>query len=262
MIAILQRVRRDLEQACRISWRDPAFTLVTLLTLTLGIGANRGCQRDRAVLLKALPVPDSTASSCWTNTGATIAAAPCPGWTSAIGETASAIGKSIDLNGSSYAVIGVLPPTFAFFDARVDVYLPVGLHGSDTEWTRRGNHPDLLGLARLKRGNSLSSARDAFDVLMKQLEDQYPRSYTGLTTTIIVARRTSSRQNSAGCSRVDHRGGSTVRVRRAAARRIYKRWRKRHACRTPEERGPMLSVSYLRQRIAALRLYKLSQSNV
>ena len=106
-------------------------------------------------------------------------------WLTRLNGARDAIGKSIDLNGSSYAVIGVLPPTFAFFDARVDVYLPVGLHGDDAEWTRRGNHPDLLVLARLRRGISLSSARAAFDVLMKQLEEQYPQSNTGLTATIV-----------------------------------------------------------------------------
>ena len=56
----LQSVWQDLAHACRLLRRDPAFTLVALLTLALGIGANTAIfSVIDAVLLKALPYPDA-----------------------------------------------------------------------------------------------------------------------------------------------------------------------------------------------------------
>jgi putative ABC transport system permease protein len=105
-------------------------------------------------------------------------------WMTRLNGAADVIGTTIDLNGASCAVIGVLPAAFEFFDTQIDVYLPVGLHGADPEWTRRGNHPDLLVLARLRQGVPLSSARAAFDIIMQGLEAQFPQSNTGLTASI------------------------------------------------------------------------------
>jgi putative ABC transport system permease protein len=258
----LQSLWQDITHACRILRRDPAFTLVAVLTLALGIGANTAIfSVIDAVLLKALPFPDAqrlvvldesrrehgSRTVSWMDfrdwrdqnrafddlaayritrvslTGggeatllrAAEVSAPffdllgarpflgrlfaaqddTPGappsvivshdfWVTRLNGDTSVIGTTIDLNGASCAVIGVLPAAFEFFDTSIDVYLPVGLHGADTEWTRRGNHPDLLVLARLRQGVTLPSARAAFDVIMQGLEAQFPQSNTGLTATI------------------------------------------------------------------------------
>ena len=94
------------------------------------------------------------------------------------------LGQLLSLNDVSYSVIGVLPPTFDFFGRRVDAYVPVGLHGAEAECLRRGNHPDLLVLARLRAGITLTSARTALDVIMRRLELDYPQSNTELTATL------------------------------------------------------------------------------
>jgi putative ABC transport system permease protein len=258
----IQRLWQDIMYACRIFRRDPAFTIVAVVTLALGIGANTAIfSVIDTVLLKALPFPDAhrlvvldeyrrehgsrtvswmdfrdwrdqnrvfddlaayrvTSVSLTGGRDATLlhaaeVSAPffdllgvrpslgrlfaadddTPGasravivsddfWVTRLNSAADAIGSSIDLNGASCAVIGVLPASFEFFDTPIDVYLPVGLHGADAEWTRRGNHPNLLVLARLRHSVSRSSARTAFDVIMKGLEAQYPQSNTGLTATI------------------------------------------------------------------------------
>jgi putative ABC transport system permease protein len=258
----LQSLWQDIAHACRILRRDPAFTIVAVATLALGIGANTAMfSVIETVLLKALPFPDAnrlivldeyrrehgSRTVSWMDfrdwhdqnrvfddlaayrvisvslTGgpeATLARAAevsapffdllgvrpslgrlfaaqddTPGapravlvshdfWLTRLNGARDAIGTSIDLDGSSCAVIGVLPASFEFFDTPIDVYLPVGLHGAEAEWTRRGNHPDLLVLARLRQGVSLSAARAAFDVIMNGLETQYPQSNTGLTATL------------------------------------------------------------------------------
>jgi putative ABC transport system permease protein len=105
-------------------------------------------------------------------------------WETRLHGSPGVVGQSLVLNGSAYSVVGVVPTAFDFFDKPVDVYLPVGLHGAEAEWVRRGNHPDLLVLARLRSGMSVSSARTAFDTIMRRLESDYPQSNTGLTATV------------------------------------------------------------------------------
>ena len=105
-------------------------------------------------------------------------------WRGRFGADPDIVNRAIDLDGIPISVIGVLPPTFNFFDEQVDVYMPVGLHGAEAEWNRRGVHPDLLVLARLKPEISLDSARSRMKGLMQRLEAEYPQSNAGLTATL------------------------------------------------------------------------------
>jgi predicted permease len=106
-------------------------------------------------------------------------------WKTQLGGNPNVVGNSLALNTTPYVVIGVLPAQFGFFEKRVDVYLPVALHGAEFEWARRENHPDLLVLARLRKGISLSSARIELGLIMRRLEQHYPHSNTGLIATLV-----------------------------------------------------------------------------
>jgi putative ABC transport system permease protein len=95
-------------------------------------------------------------------------------WKTRLGGDPNFAGKTLTLDGVSYSIIGILSPEFNFFDKRVDACLPVGLHSADDLWTQRGIHPDLLVLARLRAGTSLTSARSEMMLIMRQLEQSYP----------------------------------------------------------------------------------------
>ena len=57
--AMLDNLRKDLRHAVRSLWRQPGFTLVTVLTLALGIGANTAVfSVVNGVILKPLPYPE------------------------------------------------------------------------------------------------------------------------------------------------------------------------------------------------------------
>jgi putative ABC transport system permease protein len=105
-------------------------------------------------------------------------------WRNRFGGDPGIVGKALTLNGLPCSVIGVLPPEFNFFDREVDAYLPVGLHGGEAEWNRRGNHPDLLVLARLKAGTSLDSAGTSMGAIMRRLEQEYRQSNLDLRASI------------------------------------------------------------------------------
>jgi len=100
-------------------------------------------------------------------------------WQSRFGGDAGIINQAITLNGRAYTVIGVMPAGFAFpmglaFSARVDIWTPVGLLASEPDYRSRGNHPGLLGVARLKDGVTLKQARAEMDAIAARLEQQYP----------------------------------------------------------------------------------------
>jgi MacB-like periplasmic core domain len=61
-------------------------------------------------------------------------------WKRRFGGEASIVGKSIQLSGDSYAVIGVLPQELRFLSA-VDLFVPLGLFAD--RYQERGSHPGL-----------------------------------------------------------------------------------------------------------------------
>src|SRR5206468_2905445 len=66
------------------------------------------------------------------------------------------IGQTLPLDGERYQVIGVLPPLVGL--GRRQVWLPLGLFTAGPSYNR-GNHPGLMGVARLKPGVTLAQMR-------------------------------------------------------------------------------------------------------
>ena len=100
-------------------------------------------------------------------------------WQSQFGGDAGVVNQVITLDGRSYSVIGVMPAGFTFptglaFPGRVDCWTPVGLLANEPMYQSRGNHPGLLGVARLKSGVTLKQARAEMDAIAARLEQQYP----------------------------------------------------------------------------------------
>ena len=90
-------------------------------------------------------------------------------WRDRFGADPSMAGRTIDLDGIGYAVVGVLPPDFRFrtiegFSAgsELDVWIPIGADGADLD---RGNH-NYESIARLRDDRTIADATRESAVLL------------------------------------------------------------------------------------------------
>ena len=107
-------------------------------------------------------------------------------WQRRLGGDPGIIGQTLTLDGRSFTVIGIMPPSF-LFPNRVEMWTPVGLRAKDPGWESRGNHPGLYAMARLKPGLTVEQARDDLEIVAANLEKQFPNTNTGNRATITPA---------------------------------------------------------------------------
>lgn len=104
-------------------------------------------------------------------------------WKTKFGSSPGIIGKTLDLDGTDYTVVGVLPANFYFccssFNFRLsDVYLPLG--ASTQPWMQvRKIHPGIRAVGRLKQGITLAQARADMDDVARHLAAAYPDADKG-----------------------------------------------------------------------------------
>ncbi|TMB01167.1 MAG: ABC transporter permease, partial [Deltaproteobacteria bacterium] len=97
-------------------------------------------------------------------------------WQRRFGGDRTVLGRSIELDGEPYEVIGVLRREFRFFSG-ADVYVPIGLWQDG--YRDRGQHPGIYGIGRLRPGVTQARALAVLDSVYQLLEQQYPQSYKG-----------------------------------------------------------------------------------
>ena len=100
-------------------------------------------------------------------------------WRNKLRSDPAIVGKSIDLDGYSTPVVGVLPPDFHDFAGHAQAYGPIGWMSGVPGYADRANHPGIFVLARLRRGISLETAQTEMDTIMSRLGQRYPKSNRG-----------------------------------------------------------------------------------
>ncbi|HEY2459997.1 MAG TPA: ABC transporter permease [Candidatus Acidoferrum sp.] len=95
------------------------------------------------------------------------------------------LGKSIDLDGRSYAVVGVTPADFDLSGSfrGVEVYVPVG-QWSNPFLPKRDAGLGFHGVGRMKAGITLEQARSDLARVSNNLSAAYPDTNTGIGATI------------------------------------------------------------------------------
>ncbi len=262
----LETALQDLRYATRTLRKNPGFTLIAVLTLALGIGANtaifsmvnalllhpynfrdldrlvrvwenRGIDegadvrfiapQDAADLLSGAPVFDalttyrcgdfnlSAEGNVQPVLGCHVAAnffdvlgvSPVLGrafsaseeqlgadevavvsygfWQRRFAGDAGLLGKTIQMNGKKYTVVGIMPRGFDY-PVPMELWVPLGL--SPVEKSDRAKL-SLESLGRLKVGISIAQARSAVDSVSRRLQQEYPATNANRRTEVLQLRR-------------------------------------------------------------------------
>ena len=106
-------------------------------------------------------------------------------WRRVYGADRAAVGKTIQLNGEGYTILGVMPPDFrAFFSRDADIWTPLALAASQFNPSNYTN--EWLNLtARLKPGVPLQQAQAEMRAFADNLRRTYPNEF-GQTWTLRV----------------------------------------------------------------------------
>ena len=95
-------------------------------------------------------------------------------WQSQFAADPHIVGKTVNLDGTPYTVIGVMPPSFRFPTAEVQLWIPLTLRADD--FADR-NNTYLQGIARLAPGVTFEQARSELSTFAARLERDHPNDY-------------------------------------------------------------------------------------
>jgi predicted permease len=101
--------------------------------------------------------------------GAAVAVLSNALWTRRFGRDPAAVGRSIVLDGKPMEIVGVMPAGFAFPEPTIDVWVPLQLNIANGF-----GYFGQSGVARLRDGVSLETARNEFMELLAGIGDAYP----------------------------------------------------------------------------------------
>lgn len=94
-------------------------------------------------------------------------------WKRKFGSSPNVVGESLTLNGTSYTVVGVIPPGFTFYGHDRDVYTPIG-QWNDASFRDRRIAVSAHAVGRLKPGVKLPQAQADMDVVARNLAAAFP----------------------------------------------------------------------------------------
>lgn len=91
------------------------------------------------------------------------------------------LGRTVQLDGQDYTVVGVMPPGFQFpqvFGGRVEAIISTApVVEEEPDIRRRTNHPGLVALGRLRPGVTVDQARAEMQQLAAQLRQENPENF-------------------------------------------------------------------------------------
>jgi putative ABC transport system permease protein len=102
-------------------------------------------------------------------------------WQEHLGSNAEIVGHNINMDGQSYLVASVMPPSFRFPDF-AQVWTPMAW--TDKERAVRGEHHYGV-IARLKTGVSLKNAQAEMNTISSRLQQQYPEDDKGWGAVVV-----------------------------------------------------------------------------
>src|SRR6266446_4145678 len=106
-------------------------------------------------------------------------------WQRRFGGDPQLLGKTISLNSRVYTIVGIMPKEFDY-QVPVELWVPLALTAAEKADRAQLS---LNALARLKPGVSVSQARVALANFSRRLEQEYPKTNAGRSTTLLQLRK-------------------------------------------------------------------------
>jgi putative ABC transport system permease protein len=111
-------------------------------------------------------------------------------WKNRLGAATDAVGRTLQLGGEPYTIVGVMPAGFSlasWFPTSRELWVPLGLTAEERAF--RDNH-NQQAVARLAPGVTLAQATSELQVIATRLEQEYPQENAGWGATIVPLRET------------------------------------------------------------------------
>ena len=110
-------------------------------------------------------------------------------WQRHFGSDPGALGRVLELDGTPFTIVGVLPPAFDLPAPEVELWLPLSTVGEDTVPHRREvRWLDVVG--RLRKDAAPESVRAGLDALFTRLAAQFPDSNSGFEHARLIPLQT------------------------------------------------------------------------
>ena len=103
-------------------------------------------------------------------------------WRRRFGGDAAVVGRSIQLNGVAYTVVGIAPAS-ARIQGPIDAWTPLL---TDSTMTRRSDFLHVVG--RLKDGASVARAQEELTTVARRLSQRYPETNTNWSVEVLPLR--------------------------------------------------------------------------
>jgi predicted permease len=108
-------------------------------------------------------------------------------WQRHFGGAADVVGRTLQLDGTAYTIIGVMPRGFAFPNSSTAFWTPNRFGPASFQPGNRTNNY-LRGLARLQPGVTIDQARAELQILARQLEAQFPKENQDTSVAVFSLR--------------------------------------------------------------------------
>ena len=105
-------------------------------------------------------------------------------WHRRYGGNPDVIGKSVQLDGNSYSIVGIIPAEFRFYGVDRDVFVPIG-QWSDPSFLDRRVDVSSHAVGRLSSRVTLAQARSEMDSIARHLAVEYPEADKGVGISVI-----------------------------------------------------------------------------
>jgi putative ABC transport system permease protein len=102
-------------------------------------------------------------------------------WQTRLGGDRSVIGRTLQVQGKPFTLVGVMPAGFSVLDPDVDLWLPTGFDES----ARKPGGRWLITIARLKPGQAFATAQQEMNGIAAELTKRFPEFDTGWGARVV-----------------------------------------------------------------------------